>query len=62
MDALNDYVVETQDMFDLSTLPAIGDTGDYASSGYTTRNTAWDNYLEIAQILYDEMIADGVLY
>ena len=62
MDALKDYVVETQDMFDLSTLPAIGDTGDYASSGYTTRNTAWDNYLEIAQILYDEMIADGVLY
>lgn len=62
MDALNDYVVETQDMFDLSTLPTIGDTGDYASSGYTTRNTAWDNYLEIAQILYDEMIADGVLY
>lgn len=61
MDALNDKVVETQDMLDLTGLPAIEDTGDYKSSGYTKRNTAWDNYLKLADKLLNEMKADQVL-
>lgn len=61
MDALNEAVVASQDMFDLSTLPAIGDSGDYAASGFTTRNTAWDNYLSLAEKLMEEMKADGNL-
>ncbi len=59
MDALNEQVVKTQDMLDLSELPAIGDTGIYAASGYTKRNTAWDNYLGLAEKLLAEMKADG---
>lgn len=59
MDALNDTVVKTQDMLDISELPAIGDTGNYAASGYTTRNTAWDNYLKLAEKLLEEMKKDG---
>ncbi len=61
MDALNDKVVETQDLFDLTDLPAIEDTGDYKTSGFTLRNTAWDNYLALAEKLHEEMVADGVL-
>lgn len=61
MDALNDKVVETQDMFDLTDLPATEATGDYKSSGYTERNSAWDNYLKLAEKLFAEMKADGVL-
>lgn len=61
MDALNDKVIETQDMFDLTGLPATEATGDYKSSGYTERNTAWDNYLKLAEKLNAEMKADGVL-
>ncbi|AFL98817.1 hypothetical protein Desde_0349 [Desulfitobacterium dehalogenans ATCC 51507] len=59
MDALNEQVVKTQNLLDLSELPAIGDTGNYAESGYTTRNTAWDNYLRMAQQLLNEMKKDG---
>ncbi|NMA69594.1 MAG: FMN-binding protein [Desulfitobacterium sp.] len=59
MDALNEQVVKTQDLLDISELPAIGDTGNYAESGYTTRNTAWDNYLNLAEKLLDEMKKDG---
>lgn len=59
MDALNEQVVKTQDLLDISELPAIGDTGNYAESGYTTRNTAWDNYLRLAEKLLDEMKKDG---
>lgn len=59
MDLLNDSVVETQDMLDISKLPSIGETGDYASSGFTTRNTAWDNYLSLATKLIGEMEKDG---
>lgn len=59
MDALNDEVIKTQDMLDLSELPSIGETGNYAESGYTTRNTAWDNYLGLAEKVLAEMIADG---
>lgn len=61
MDELNNKVVETQDMLDLTGLPAIEDTGDYKSSGYTKRNTAWDNYLKLAEKLLNEMKADNVL-
>lgn len=61
MDALNDKVVETQNMLDLTGLPAIEDTGDYKSSGYTKRNTAWDNYLKLAEKLLNEMKSDQVL-
>lgn len=61
MDALNKKVVETQNLLDLSGLPAIEDSGDYGKSGYTTRNTAWDNYLRLAEKLQNEMKADGVI-
>lgn len=59
MDALNDKVVETQNMLDLTGLPAIEATGDYGKSGYTERNTAWDNYLNLAEKLLTEMKNDG---
>ncbi|WP_055669085.1 hypothetical protein [Desnuesiella massiliensis] len=59
MDALNEQVVKTQNMLDISEMPAIGDTGNYAASGYTTRNTAWDNYLRLAEKLLKEMKSDG---
>ncbi|MGL4344656.1 MAG: hypothetical protein ACRCTE_05635 [Cellulosilyticaceae bacterium] len=61
MDELNAKVVETQDLLDLTGLPAIEDTGDYGKSGYTTRNTAWDNYLRLAEKVLAEMKADGIL-
>lgn len=61
MDELKAKVLKTQDMLDLSGLPAIENTGDYGKSGYTTRNTAWDNYLKLAEKLLKEMKADGVL-
>ncbi|CQR47307.1 FMN-binding domain protein [Paraliobacillus sp. PM-2] len=61
MDALNEGVVESQDLLDISDMPAIGESGDYAKSGYTTRNTAWDNYLRLAEELLAEMKNDGVL-
>lgn len=61
MDELNKKVVETQNMLDLTGLPATEATGDYKSSGYTERNTAWDNYLKLAEKLQKEMKADGVI-
>ncbi|MCM0648114.1 FMN-binding protein [Clostridium swellfunianum] len=61
MDELNKVAVQTQNMLDISKMPAIGSTGDYAASGYTTRNTAWDNYLSLAEKLLKEMKADGSL-
>jgi len=59
MDALNDKVLKTQDLLDLSELPAVDTTGNYASSGFTVRNASWDNYLRIAEKLLDEMKNDG---
>ena len=59
MDALNEKVVQTQDLLDLSELPAVDETGNYASSGFTVRNKAWDNYLRLAEKLLAEMKADG---
>ena len=61
MDALNEKVVQTQDLLDLSELPAIDTTGNYASSGFTIRNEAWDNYLQLAEKLLAEMKKDGAL-
>ncbi len=61
MDALNEKVVKTQDMLNLEGLPAIEATGDYGKTGYTERNTAWDNYLKLGEKLLNEMKADGVL-
>ncbi|ABW20003.1 hypothetical protein [Alkaliphilus oremlandii] len=59
MDALNEKVVQTQDLLDLSKLPAVDTTGNYASSGFTVRNGAWDNYLRLAEKLLQEMKSDG---
>jgi len=59
MDALNDKVVKTQDLLDLSELPAVDTTGNYASSGFTVRNESWDNYLRLAEKLLEEMKSDG---
>ena len=56
-----DALVETQDMLDLTGLSAIESTGDYGKSGYTERNTAWDNYLKLAEKLLNEMKTDGIL-
>lgn len=61
MDELNKKVVSTQNMFDLTGLPATEDSGDYKKGGYTVRNTAWDNYLKLAHKLYDEMLKDNVI-
>lgn len=55
MDALRDKVLETQDLFNLDGLPATEDSGDYKKGGYTKRNTAWDNYLELAKELQQKM-------
>lgn len=61
MDALRDKVLETQNLEDLTDLPAIEDSGDYKKAGYTKRNTAWNHYLELAAQLKGEMQKDGVL-
>ncbi|GEN56149.1 hypothetical protein GCM10012290_06970 [Halolactibacillus alkaliphilus] len=60
MDALNEKVINTQDLLDLSELPAIDESGDYASSGFTIRNDAWDNYLMLAEKIQAELIKDGL--
>ena len=61
MDELNDKVVATQNMLDLTGLPATEETGDYKKSGFTIRNTAWDNYLKLAEKLQTEMKKDKVI-
>lgn len=61
MDSLKEKVLSTQDLFDLSGLPAIEDQGDYKTAGFTKRNTAWDHYLDQAKTLHEEMKKDGVL-
>lgn len=61
MDALNEKVVSTQNLLDLSELPAVDTSGNYASSGFTVRNDAWDNYLKLANSLLEEMQKDGYL-
>ncbi len=61
MDALNEKVTQTQNLLDISELPAIDETGNYASSGFTVRNGAWDNYLRLAETLLTEIQTDGYL-
>lgn len=59
MDALNEKVVETQDLLDLEGLPSTDESGNYASSGFTIRNKSWDNYLDLANKLLAEMEKDN---
>ncbi len=61
MDALNEKVVSTQDLLDLTELPSVDTSGNYASSGFTVRNDAWDNYLKLATSLLVEIQKDGFL-
>ncbi|QNM14893.1 MULTISPECIES: FMN-binding protein [Fusobacterium] len=61
MDALNDKVVTTQNLLDITGLPATEKSGNYKKSGFTRRNTAWDNYLKLAQKLQVELEKDNVL-
>jgi len=61
IDALNEKVIKTQNLFDLEGLPATGASGDYATTGFTIRNEAWDRYLDLARELLDEVEKDGVL-
>ncbi len=61
IDALNKKVIETQNLLDIEGLPATGDSGDYATTGFTIRNEAWDRYLGMAEKLIVELERDGVL-
>lgn len=61
MDRLNEKVIRTQDLLDISELPSIDESGDYASSGFTIRNDAWDNYLRFAGIVLEAIQEDGYL-
>lgn len=61
MDALNDKVVKTQNLLDLTDLPATERSGNYKKSGFTRRNTAWDNYLKLAEKMKNELEKDKVL-
>lgn len=61
MDALNDKVVKTQNLLDLTGLPATERSGNYKQSGFTRRNTAWDNYLKLAEKMKNELEKDKVL-
>lgn len=61
MDALNDKVVKTQNFLDLTDLPATEKSGNYKQSGFTRRNTAWDNYLKLAEKMKNELEKDKVL-
>lgn len=58
MDALKEKVVETQNLLDLTELPAIDESGDYQSAGFTIRNDAWDNYLRLAEQIENEIEND----
>lgn len=61
MDALNDKVIKTQNLLDLTDLPATEKSGNYKKSGFTRRNTAWDNYLKLAEKMKSELEKDKVL-
>lgn len=60
MDALNKKVTETQNLLNIEGLPATGDSGDYATTGFTIRNEAWDRYLGLAEKLIEELERDGI--
>ena len=61
MDALNDKVVKTQNLLDLTDLPATEKSGNYKQSGFTRRNIAWDNYLKLAEKMKNELEKDNIL-
>ncbi|MCQ8212694.1 FMN-binding protein [Cetobacterium somerae] len=61
MDELNNKVVKTQNLLDLTDLPATEKSGNYKKSGFTRRNTAWDNYLKLAEKMKAELEKDKVL-
>lgn len=61
MDALNDKVVKTQNLLDLTDLPSTEKTGNYKKSGFTRRNTSWDNYLKLAKKINSELKNDKIL-
>ncbi|MDP5148292.1 FMN-binding protein [Shewanella sp. ULN5] len=61
IDALNAHLQDGGSLFDIDDLPATGDTGSYAATGFTKRSNAWDVYLKQADILYQQMRTDGVI-
>ncbi|QIZ76973.1 FMN-binding protein [Ferrimonas lipolytica] len=61
MDALEQHIVSGGSMFDIDDLPATGDSGSYAATGFTKLSSSWANYLKQADILYQQMQADGVI-
>ncbi|WP_394202975.1 FMN-binding protein [Shewanella waksmanii] len=61
VDALNTHLQQGGSLFDINDLPATGDTGSYAATGFTKRSDAWDRYLKQAEILYQQMRHDQVI-
>ncbi|MBV7314639.1 FMN-binding protein [Shewanella sp. NIFS-20-20] len=61
IDALSNHLTQGGSLFDINDLPAAGDTGSYAQTGFTKRSDAWDNYLALANSLYQQMRQDGVI-
>ena len=61
MDGLAEHLKAGGSLFEINDLPATGDSGSYAATGFTKRSDAWDNYLELAAKLYSEMRNDGVI-
>ena len=55
MNKLNERVVETQDLFNIKGLPATERTKDYL------KNPSYNNYIELAKKLYEELKKDKVL-
>ncbi|MCL1060005.1 FMN-binding protein [Shewanella gelidimarina] len=60
-DALNVHLQQGGSLFSINDLPATGDTGSYAATGFTKRSDSWDIYLHQADILYRQMRQDGVI-
>ncbi|RTR33450.1 FMN-binding protein [Shewanella atlantica] len=60
-DALNDHLKHGGSLFDINDLPATGDSGSYAATGFTKRSSSWDLYLKQADVLYKQMRIDGVI-
>ncbi|MEC4724074.1 FMN-binding protein [Shewanella sp. D64] len=61
VDALEVHLQAGGSLFDINDLPATGDTGSYAATGFTKRSDSWDTYLNQADILYKQMRLDGVI-
>ncbi|MGS0681656.1 FMN-binding protein [Shewanella sp. 125m-7] len=61
IDGLNAHLLQGGSLFLIDDLPATGDTGSYAATGFTKRSNSWDTYLKQAEILYTQMRQDGVI-